>query len=142
MHTDYEAQDENEDDWKKYDHADHEAGAAYYDEVAQTQGRVAPPVTPEPLDTHHLKLARRYMAEYEQRINDDRTYFSDTAERHAYEDSAYKQAMMHAAIAAAEAQTRQAEVAESMLEFVAELIDKTDIVNALRQWGYKQERAE
>lgn len=28
---------DGDDDWKKHDHADHEAGAAYYDEVAQAQ---------------------------------------------------------------------------------------------------------
>lgn len=98
------------------------------------------PEKSEPSETHHLKAARRYMAEYEQRINDDRVRFTDIADRQVYEDRAYKQAMMHAAIAQAEAATRQAEVAESMLEFVAELIDKTDLVNSLLQWGYKQER--
>ncbi len=140
MHTDYELQVETEDDWKKHDHADHEAGAAYYDEVAQ-QSSLTPPATPEPLDTHHLKAARRYMAEYEQRINDDRIRFSDISDRQVYEDRAFKQAMMHAAIATAEAQTRQAEVAESMLEFAAELVGGTDLVNTLIQIGYRQ-RAE
>ena len=97
------------------------------------QDTAPPPEKPEPPETHHLKMARRCMAEYEQRINDDRVRFSDIVDRQVYEDRAYKQAIMHAAIA-------QAEVAESMLEFVAELIDKTDLVNSLLQWGYKQER--
>lgn len=99
-----------------------------------------PPEKPEPPETHHLKMARRCMAEYEHRINDDRIRFSDIVDRQVYEDRAYKRAMLHAALAAAQAQTRQAEVAESFLEFVAELIDKTDLVNSLLQWGYKQER--
>lgn len=98
-----------------------------------------PPEKPEPPETHHLKMARKYMDEYARRIDSERR-FSDIVDRQVYEDRAYKQAIMHAAIAQAEAATRQAEVAESMLEFVAELIDKTGLVNSLLQWGYKQER--
>jgi len=133
MHTEYEYLTDN-------DVAALQAEAAYYDEVAQQPARPTLSSKPEPLDTHHLKLARRHMAEYEQRINDDRIRFSDIVDRQVYEDRAYKRAMLHAALAAAQAQTRQAEVAESFLEFVAELIDKTDLVNSLLQWGYKQER--
>lgn len=123
MHTEYEAQEQY--DWKKHDHTDHEAGAAYYDEVAQTQSSVTPPpAAPETPDTYHLEMAREHMENYTQ-VSSERYYHL---------------AMMHAAIATAEAQTRQAEVAESMLEFAAELIGKTDIVSALLQWGYNQRK--
>ena len=121
MHTDYEVQVENEED-----------------EVAPQSRPALPPTTPEPLDTHHLKMARKYMGEYEHSINGDRNRFSDIVDRQVYEDRSYKQAMMHAAIAQAEATTLQAEVAESMLEFVADLVGGTDLVNALLHWSYRQ----
>jgi len=62
----------------------------------------------------NLKLAATHAAEYEQRINQSGYY---SLEEHVLvEDRAYKQAMLHAAIAQAEALTRLAEVAETMLE--------------------------
>jgi len=67
----------------------------------------------------NLKFAIAQAAEYEQRIN-ERGYYS--LEEHVLiEDRAYKQAMLHAAIAQAEALTRLAEVAEAMLEAGQEL---------------------
>lgn len=62
----------------------------------------------------NLKLAATHAAEYEQRINQGGYY---SLEEHVLvEDRAYKQAMLHAAIAQAEALTRLAEVAETLLE--------------------------
>ncbi len=87
---------------------------------------------------HHLALATKYINQYEERINDDRSRFSDIIDRQVYEDRAYKQAMMHIGLAQAEAATRQAEALESILEFAADLVGKTDIVEALLQWSEQQ----
>lgn len=59
----------------------------------------------------NLKFAIAQAAEYEQRINQ-----SALEEHVLVEDRAYKQAMLHAAIAQAEALTRLAEVVETLLE--------------------------
>ena len=136
MHTEYEYMvSQQEDNMSTFE--GYPGTGGFYDPAPISDEA---PTHPEPSETHHLKAARRHMAEFEHRINDDRVRFSDIVDRQVYEDRAYKQAIMHAAIAQAEAATRQAEVAESMLEFVAELIDKTGLVNSLLQWGYKQER--
>lgn len=65
------------------------------------------------MDTNSFQQATGYIEEYERRINRDGP---DSPERALYEDRAYKRAMMHAAIAQAEALTRIAEVAETLLE--------------------------
>jgi hypothetical protein len=94
-------------------------------------------MTPKPTETNHLKLAHQYMEKYEHRINQDSSH-STTEDRQAWEDRAYKQAMMHAAYASAEAATRQAEVAESFLEFMSEFVSKTDLTDALIRWSHHQ----
>lgn len=88
------------------------------------------PTTPEPLETKHLQLAKQAIADYEQEISN----FG----RNETALIARDEAMMHAAYANAEAATRQAKVAESMLEFVADLVGRTDLVDALLQWSYRQ----
>lgn len=117
---------------------DYETQAAYSDNDMTAHDDSSPAVA-EPADNYHLQMAYTYLVEFENRINSERP-MRDIEARQAYENRSYKRAMLHAVIAAAQAQTRQAEVAESFLEFVAELIDKTDLVNSLLQWGYKQER--
>lgn len=89
-------------------------------------------------DNHHLKLARQQMEEYEHRINNSGLNSHAPSERQFYEDRAYKRAMMHAAYAQAEAATRQAEVMEDFLEFFADVVGRTDLIDALLQWGYRQ----
>lgn len=131
-----------EDDWKKYDTQDHEAGAAYYDQLAQE-----PAVAPKPQRTiimeaqnHHLALAQRHADEYERMIY--RAPYAgdltDIAAQQATEDRSYKLAVLNASLAQAEAQTRQAEVMETLIEFASDLIGRTDLVNALMQWSYQQ----
>jgi hypothetical protein len=46
---------------------------------------------------------------------------------------------MYASLASAEAATRQAEVAESMLEYLAEFVGGTNLVSALLAWGEGQQ---
>lgn len=93
---------------------------------------VAPtPATPEPLETKHLQLANQAIADYEQQID----IYEQRSEAALI---ARDRAMMHAAYANAEAATRQAEVAESMLEFVGDFVGRTDLVDALLQWSYRQ----
>lgn len=55
--------------------------------------------------------------------------------RSAEADEEVQRAIMYAALASAEAATRQAEVAESMLEFMAEFVGGTNLVKALVAWG-------
>lgn len=78
----------------------------------------------------NLKFALAQAAEYEQRINESGYY---SLEEHVLvEDRAYKQAMLHAAIAQAEALTRLAEVAETMLE--AGQLERAETMAAARGW--------
>jgi hypothetical protein len=121
------------DNWKRHDTQDHEANAAFYDEVAQT--KAAKPF--EYPATNHLALAQRHMEDYERRINAD-NFRGDMLDRQVWEDRAYKLAMLNANYAQAEAATRQAEVMESLLEFVADFVGNTNITDALLQWGYRQ----
>jgi hypothetical protein len=79
----------------------------------------------------YLKLAQRHMDDYERRINAD-SFRGDILERQAWEDRAYKLAMLNAAYASAEAATRQAAVLESLCEFAG------DIVDVLVQWDCRQ----
>jgi hypothetical protein len=116
-----------------------QAEAAYYDQVAQEQAAAPQPqrIFIVEAKNHHLALAAKHIEEYENRINADRK-FSDIVDRQAYEDRAYKQAMMHAAYAQADAATRQAAALESLCEFAGELIGSADLVSALMQWSYRQ----
>lgn len=91
----------------------------------------------EQAQNHHLALCAKHIQGYEERINSDKR-FSDIVDRQVFEDREYKRAMMHGVYAQAEAATRQAEVMESLLETVVELIGGTDLIDALLQWGYKQ----
>lgn len=96
-----------DDDWKQHDHQDHVAEAAYYDQVAQGQTGAAIEdskpvmVNGELQQTDHLHLARKHMNDYANRIDTD--FWGSITDRGIWEDLAYKQAMMHAAIAQAEA---------------------------------------
>lgn len=96
----------------------------------RAQSTQEPTTAPEPGETHHLVAARRNIEEYKKCLG---TWGRDESAMVARD-----LAMMHAAYANAEAATRQAEVAESMLEFVADLVGGTDLVNALLQWSYRQ----
>lgn len=128
------------DDWKHHDTQDHEAHAAYYDQLAQEQAAAPDQPShdkPAPTDSQHLRAARDWMAAYESRINQE-NFRGDAHDRQLYEDRAYKQAMMHATYASAEAATRQAEVAESLLDYVADLMGGTNLLDAIMQWSYRQ----
>lgn len=121
------------------DHSALEAEAAYYDQLAQEQAAAPQPqrtFTMEP-KTHHLALARDYINQYEHRINQD-NFYGNFEDRLRYEDAAYKQAIMHAAYAQADAATRQAVALESLCEYAGELIGAADLVNALMQWSFRQ----
>ncbi|MCC6457846.1 MAG: hypothetical protein IT328_23015 [Caldilineaceae bacterium] len=92
---------------------------------------------PEPNGTNHLRMARVCMDAWQGSVYQDKRT-GDPVERQRYEDVAYKNAMLHACIAQAEAATRQAEVMEQMLESVAEFVDKTKLIDSLVQWGERQ----
>lgn len=85
---------------------------------------------------HHLAMCAKHMNNYDDRTNINNGMSGNA--RQAWEDIAYKRAMMHAAYAQADAQTRQAEALESLLEFVGDLIGATDLIDSLTQWGYGQ----
>ena len=92
----------------------------------------------EKVQNHHLAKCAKHIEGYENRINQKDGRFSDVVDRQVFEDREYKRAMMHAAYAQADAQTRQAEALESLLEFAGDLIGRTDLVDTLIQWGYRQ----
>lgn len=58
-------------------------------------------------EPNHLCLANQFINDYDHRINQDNAP-RDLTMRQLYEDRAYKQAMMHAAYAQAEAMTEMA----------------------------------
>lgn len=72
---------------------------------------------PEPPAPDHLALARKQIEDYEKRANLDRIVRTEleVMVEQLHEDRAYKRAMMHAALAQAEASTRQADALEAML---------------------------
>lgn len=64
-----------------------------------------------------LSEARRQLDQYIDRINQD-NFYGNLEERTRYEDAAYKRGMLSAAIASAEAATRQAEAMERIANFL------------------------
>lgn len=87
----------------------------------------------EPSDTHYLRLAREHMATYEAIMSDD-IVVRDEIEAHEQ----MRVAQAYAALAAAEAATRQAAVMESLLEFAAEFVGGTNLTAALLAWGERK----
>ena len=84
-----------------------------------TQMIPQPEGKPEPTGTHYLQLARQ-------------------AASSAGTAGEVQRAIMYAALASAEAATRQAIAAEDMQDFLAEFVGGTNLVNALLAWGEGQ----
>ena len=123
MTTDYEYMVNNQDQ-------------AQAERMAETYNNGTGKMVVEKVQNHHLAKCAKHIEGYEDRITNTR--YNEWATQQIWEDREYKRAMMHAAYAQAEAQTRQAEALESLLEFCGDLIGRTDLVDTLIQWGYRQ----